>query len=688
MSGSPLQVGAERRANRLADSTSPYLLQHAHNPVDWHPWTRESLDKARSLDKMLLLSIGYSSCHWCHVMERESFEDEEVAAIMNRHFICIKIDREERPDVDQVYMNAVQLITGSGGWPLNCFALPDGRPFFGGTYFRRNQWIHLLENISMLWAKRRDELESQAESLTKEVVESELVFPVEKLREFHSSDLDEIFSDLEQRFDLKDGGLAGAPKFPMPVFLEFLMKYNQRLKKKETPGFIRLTLRQMAYGGIYDQLGGGFSRYSTDAQWKVPHFEKMLYDNAQLISVYSDAYRAFREPLYLEVVKESMEFIRRELTSPDKAFFSSLDADAEGEEGRHYMWTAKEFREILGPQAELMVKYYHLDGKGLWEGLRNILLRTQSPDEYAKSQHLTAASFRAMLKSSRSKLLKARQKRIRPGLDDKVLTSWNALMIKACVDAFAITGKPEYLQAALDAAGFIGREMMDEEGNLAHSWGKGKAGKAGFLEDYAFLAQAYLSLHEATLDMEWLKRALALAETAIRDFYHSRQGMFYFTSAATLSPVARKTETSDGVTPSSNAVMAAVLFRLGLLFERDDLLDISHRMLGQMLPRLKRYPAGYCRWASQLADMAGNFYVVAITGEKAIDKARQLRKHYLPGIMVTGSETSSDMPYLSGRYVEGTTLIYICKGNACMLPVEEVEEAVNLLKNPSPSYDR
>ncbi len=423
-------------SNALIHESSPYLLQHAHNPVEWHPWSESTLAKARSHGKMLLISIGYSACHWCHVMERESFEDEEVAGIMNKHFICIKVDREERPDVDQVYMNAVQLITGSGGWPLNCFALPDGRPFFGGTYFRKNQWVQLLENIAMLYKSRRHDLEEQADSLTKGVKSGDIIKAGTETGTVSKSDLESAVSRMEKQFDYQEGGLGGAPKFPMPVVQLFLLRYFYFARDENISAFIRLTLQKMAYGGIYDQIGGGFARYSTDVHWKVPHFEKMLYDNAQLVTLYAEAWQVFGDNLFKEVVEDTLKFVMRELTSPDNAFYSSIDADSEGMEGKFYTWGIAEINQILGNQAELIRKYYHIGGKGLWESRQNILLRTQSLEEFAKDQGLQPSAFKTILKPARTKLLKARMNRIRPGLDNKILTSWNALMMKGFIDAY------------------------------------------------------------------------------------------------------------------------------------------------------------------------------------------------------------------------------------------------------------
>jgi uncharacterized protein YyaL (SSP411 family) len=666
--------------NQLIQESSPYLLQHAHNPVDWHPWNENTLAKAKSLDKMLLISIGYAACHWCHVMENESFEDEEVAKIMNKHFICIKVDREERPDVDQVYMNAVQMITGSGGWPLNCFALPDGRPFFGGTYFRKHQWVQLLENIALLYAKRRKELEEQAGSLTNRVIAGDLIKAGKEAGIFTHDDLQAAVVRLERQFDLKDGGLGGAPKFPMPVNQVFLLRYSFYSKDEKIRDFVKLTLRKMVYGGIYDQIGGGFARYSTDSQWKVPHFEKMLYDNAQQVSLYAEAWHAIREPLYREIVEETLQFVLRELTSPDGGFYSSLDADSEGVEGKYYTWGAGEINLILENQADLVRKYYHIGGKGFWEAGQNILLRTQSPEEFAREQGLQPSAFKTILKPARARLLKARSKRIRPGLDNKILTSWNALMIKGFIDSFQAWDNPLFLETAIKNANFILINAGRDDGGLNHNIPSGKKPVNGFLEDYAHLTDAFLGLYQATFDEKWLEKASQLADYTIRHFYDEVTGFFFFTSDLDPALISRKTEIYDNVIPSSNSTMAQVLFKLGLSLERNDFSGIADRMLDQVIPMFREYPPSFSNWASLLLYRIYDFQVIAVTGEDYHQKIKPLKEFYFPGKMFFASAEKSDLPYLEDRLVEGKTMLYLCTGKNCRLPSEDPAEVISLLK--------
>ncbi|MCK9401350.1 MAG: thioredoxin domain-containing protein [Bacteroidales bacterium] len=666
--------------NQLIQESSPYLLQHAHNPVDWHPWNENTLAKAKSLDKMLLISIGYAACHWCHVMEKESFEDEEVAKIMNKHFICIKVDREERPDVDQVYMNAVQLITGSGGWPLNCFTLPDGRPFFGGTYFRKHQWVQLLENIALLYIKRRKELEEQAGSLTNGVIAGDLIKAGKDTGIFAQDDLQVAAGRLERQFDLKDGGLGGAPKFPMPVNQFFLLRYSFYSKDEKILDFVKLTLRKMAYGGIYDQVGGGFARYSTDSQWKVPHFEKMLYDNAQLVSLYAEAWHAIREPLYREVVEEILQFVLRELTSPDGGFYSSLDADSEGVEGKYYTWGAGEINLILENQADLVRKYYHIGGKGFWEAGQNILLRTQSPDEFAREQGLQPSAFKTILKPARARLLKARSKRIRPGLDNKILTSWNSLMLKGFTDAYRVFGRQDYLEAARKNAAFLLQNVMVSDGRLFHSWNHSKTSINGFLEDYCFLAEGLIELYQVTFDENYLNKALVLAEYTMSHFYDQENSLFFVTSDLDPSLIARKKEIYDNVIPSSNSTIAKILFILGLAFEREDFTDKSTRMVSIVREQIVKYPSSYANWASVIINRIHPFYTIVVTGPGCLEKAAAIRKHYHPSVFICGSESFSELPVLKDRFVDGQTMIFVCTGKECKMPTTSVDEVVNFLK--------
>lgn len=668
----------EKFTNRLIQESSPYLLQHAHNPVDWHPWNEDTLAKARTLDRMLLISIGYAACHWCHVMEKESFMDEAVAGIMNRYFICIKVDREERPDVDQVYMNAVQLITGGGGWPLNCFALPDGRPFFGGTYFRKDQWVQLLENVHLLYQTRRKDLEEQSDALTRGVTASDFPLPEsERPKEIITREIPETIAlDLKKRFDPVEGGMAGAPKFPMPALLSFLLHQNHYSNDPETESFLKTTLKKMAFGGIYDQVGGGFARYSTDSQWKVPHFEKMLYDNAQLVSLYTRAWQRWKDPLYQETVHETLVFVLKELTHPSGGFYSSLDADSEGVEGKYYTWGTGEFKQALEGNADLVARYYQVAGKGLWEGDRNILMRSQTAGEFATRVGLQPSQFKTLLKSARARLHKARQKKVMPALDDKVLTSWNGLMLKGFAEAYGAFGKPAYLAAAKKNAEFLISGVMEPDGRLFHNWKKGKATINGFLEDYCFLAEGLIALYQVTFEERYLEKALLLTEYAHHHFYDPGTGLFFLTSSIDPPLIARKQELYDNVIPSSNASMAGVFHLLGLAYERPGLTEISRDMTSRIALQATKHSSAFTRWASVMLDQVRPFHTIVITGPECMARADELRKLPPPGLFFCGSKDESRLPILKNRYVEGETLIYLCTGNECRMPTSSVEEII------------
>jgi len=667
--------------NQLIHESSPYLLQHAHNPVNWLPYGDEAFDEARRLNKPLLISIGYSSCHWCHVMEHESFEDESIARVMNDFFVCVKVDREERPDVDHVFMDAVQQLHGSGGWPLNCFALPDGRPFWGGTYFRPEQWRQLLENVHELFQNRYPELEHQASEIADGVAIQNHIINDQPENKATRTDFDAIFNLLHSGFDMQEGGLQGAPKFPLPVVLKFLLDYFMHTKNETALFMVELTLQKMACGGIYDQAGGGFARYSTDAYWKVPHFEKMLYDNAQLISLYSTAWLHKNNVLYKEIVEQTIDFAERELTAPEGVFYSALDADSEGEEGLFYTWTQEQFAEALGHYAELAGEYYGVGKKGHWEHGRNILLRTESDDLFAQQHFLSAGELASLTAYCRSQLLKSRSERIRPALDDKILVSWNALMISALVDAHIAFGREEYLQLALRAARFMVSNLKRPDNGLFHTWKPGRAQVNAFLDDYAFTCKAFLDLYAITADAHWLAEAELLASYVAEHFYDSHSGFFWYSENADKQVFARKIEIYDGVIPSGNSAMAWVLNTLGIFLHNNDYTEKARLMIAAMENRFSRSPAAYSNWASLALSVMSDPFVVAVTGPDCVARLRELKLKNLPGTFIFGSKTASQLPYFADRFVEGKTLIYVCSGTHCQLPVETAEEAAELIKN-------
>ena len=512
--------------NELIHESSPYLLQHAHNPVNWYPWGEEAFKKARDENKLLLISIGYAACHWCHVMENESFEDLEVANFMNDNFICIKVDREERPDVDQIYMTAVQLITGRGGWPLNALALADGKPFYAGTYFPKSNWLKVLKHFTEINRQDPQSLADQAERVTKGIQTSDQITLVAEEELVSMEDLDLIFRKWKTSIDFKRGGENKAPKFPMPSAWEYLLEYHFHSENPDALRAVKSTLDHMAFGGIYDQLGGGFARYSTDATWKVPHFEKMLYDNAQLISLYSKAYQLTQDPLYQQVVEETIEFLDREFLSPQNGYFSSLDADSDGEEGKYYVWTKKEISSCLHEKAPLFIEYYNVSSKGNWEHGKNILLRDKSNSEFAVQHGITEKELKERLENDKANLLSLRSSRIKPRLDDKILTSWNSLMISGLVDAYKALGRSSYLNKALATASFLVKHAIQENHELTRNYKNGRSNIHALLDDYAFTISSFINLYEVTFDEKWLYKANELTKYTLEHFFDPETGMF------------------------------------------------------------------------------------------------------------------------------------------------------------------
>lgn len=665
--------------NSLINETSPYLLQHAHNPVNWHAWNEESLAKAKTENKLILISVGYSACHWCHVMEHESFENEEVAKIMNENFICIKVDREERPDIDQIYMNAVQLITGRGGWPLNCFALPDGRPFYGGTYFQKGQWVELLTNITKEYKTNPSKVEEYAQQLTEGVKTSEILPMVTNKDPFKMEVLDAGIVRTKKRMDKLEGGLGEAPKFPLPNTYEFLLQYYYHTKDKEVLDFVELTLDKMASGGIYDQIGGGFARYSTDTYWKAPHFEKMLYDNGQLVSLYSQAYQLTKKPLYKHVVYQTLEYIEREMTAKNGAFFSSLDADSEGEEGKFYVWSKEELQQVLVDDYSIAEAYYNINSKGKWEG-HYILLRDKTDEELAKKLNISVTKLREKINEVNKTLLKERAKRIRPGLDDKTLTSWNALMLKGYVDAYQIFDEKDFLDAALKNANFIVKNQLRKDGGLNHNYKNGVSNIDGYLEDYALTIEAFIALYQATYNEQWLTYAKQLTDYSIKHFYDEKTGFFFFTSDKAKGLIARKMELSDNVIPASNSSMAKGLFLLGELYYQKEYTKKATQMLKNIEAQIPQYIGGYSNWAILMLQQVKPYFEIAVVGKKAHTKRLELNQHYIPNKLIIGSIKESTLPLLEMKLVNGTTMIYVCYNKSCQKPVEEVNEALKQLK--------
>jgi uncharacterized protein YyaL (SSP411 family) len=662
--------------NLLINQSSPYLLQHAHNPVNWYPWGKEALDKAKSENKLIIISIGYAACHWCHVMEHESFEDLEVAKYMNDNFIAIKIDREERPDIDQVYMNAVQILTGSGGWPLNVIALPDGRPLYGGTYFPKSEWMSMLSQVSKFAKENPKKAEQQAKSLTEGVKSSELIYAVPEKLSFKIEDLNTIFNNWKKEIDFKNGGQNRAPKFPLPVGYQFLLHYNYLTKNKDALNAVTVTLNKMADGGIYDQVGGGFARYSTDVLWKVPHFEKMIYDNSQLVSLYSSAYQKTKNPYYKTIVYETLNFIERDLTSKDGAFYSSLDADSEGEEGVFYVWNKTELQKLLGKDFDLISDYYNVTNGGNWEKNNNILYKTKSDKSIAKKYKITEKELLLKVLDAKKILLNERNKRIHPALDDKILTAWNGLMLKGYVDAYRVFDDEVFLNVALKNAEFILKKIKKKDSRLDRKYKNGKSSINGFLDDYAFTIDAFIGLYQATFNEKWLLEAQQLTDYSISHFYDNKSGMFFYTSDLDPSLIARKMEISDSVIPSSNSQMAKNLFILGQYFYNDDYINKSKQMLTNVKEDALISKAYYANWDILMAWFASEPYEIAIVGNDYLKKRKEFDTYYLPNVFLSGGKKEGTLTLLENKYIEGQTTIYACQNKMCKLPETKVKNVV------------
>lgn len=665
----------QKKENHLKGQTSPYLLQHLYNPVDWYPWGAEALEKSKRENKPLLISIGYSACHWCHVMEEESFEDDDIARLMNEKFVCIKVDREERPDIDHIYMGAVQLLSGRGGWPLNCFALPDGRPFWGGTYFPTEQWKNVLVRISELFATQHGDLEEQAKQLTEGVSGSTLI----EIKGQDASMTDTFATERMAKsvldtFDTREGGTRGAPKFPMPVIYRFLLHHYHQKPETETGKkaleYTMLSLKKMALGGIYDQAGGGFARYSTDEKWKVPHFEKMLYDNAQLVSLYSIAYRINPIPLFKEVTEQTLEFIFRELTSETGTFYSALDADSEGEEGRYYVWKEDEFKKTIGEDARLAGEYFEVGKAGYWEKGNNILLRRKSDEEFADSHGLKPDALSEKVALWRKKLFDQREKRVRPGLDNKVLTSWNGLMIDALVEAYKTFGHEKYRKSATKAADYFLKKAVNAEGKIYHTLTENHGAVDGFLEDYASFINALIHLHQISFREEYLEYACDLTHYVWNNFHESNTYFFAFSSQQGEKLIAPYFDLFDNVIPSSNSIMAKNLFYLGHIFDKNDWVERAKKMLKALETKLDSSWAS--NWGMLAMHMHADFKTLAAVGDEIAKKVPEFYTHYLPDMLICASPyPESEIPVLQNRYKNGETMFYLCTMHNCLEPVKE-----------------
>ncbi|MEO6610991.1 MAG: thioredoxin domain-containing protein [Chitinophagaceae bacterium] len=710
-----------RHSNQLINETSPYLLQHAHNPVNWYPWSEEALTRAKEENKPILVSIGYSACHWCHVMERESFEDEATARIMNEHFINIKIDREERPDLDHIYMDAVQAMTGSGGWPLNVFLTPNAKPFYGGTYFppqrafNRPSWQETLLGVKQAFEERRHEIDAQAETLTDHLLKSNS-FGLQKTgvdELFTIEKTGEIVKNLLQSADKEWGGFGKAPKFPQTFSIQYLLRYSLMKRLSEGKGGsvsfdtsqisvkpndaeippsggggaalsqALLSLDKMIEGGIYDQVGGGFARYATDTEWLAPHFEKMLYDNALLIIVLCEAFQLTRKNRYKEVIHETMDFIRRELLHPEKGFYAALDADSEGVEGKFYVWSFPEVKELLGKHADVFCQFYDITEKGNWEG-SNITRVRKSAEKVAAENGMTVDELTRILAEGKKKLLEERSRRTRPLLDDKILLGWNALMNIASSKAFAATGKEEYRQLAVTNMNFLAGSFKTGRVNeWHHTWKNGVARYPAFLDDYAFLIQAMLQLQEITGDTKWLLEASSLTGFVIENFSEEETGFFFYTPVNQADVIVRKKEVYDGAVPSGNSVMAYNLYHLSILLDKSAWKQRSLDMIAALGNAVVKYPGSFGNWACLLQEMITGTNEIALIGDDLSALFPEILSKYIPQrVFMASQKPDPAFPLLVNKPVAGIPAIYLCRNYTCQAPVFSANDLITLINRP------
>jgi len=674
--------------NRLINESSPYLLQHAHNPVDWYPWSEEAFEKAKKDDKPVLISIGYAACHWCHVMERESFENSDIAALMNEHFINIKVDREERPDIDHIYMDAVQAITGSGGWPLNVFLTPDKKPFYGGTYFppqqmiNRPSWKDIVLFVADAYKTQKQQILEQAQNLTRHLQNSNFMeLPAAEHEVFDEASADLAFTNIMKTADGEWGGFGKAPKFPQTFTITFLIRYFDVKKNREALDQALLSLDSMIYGGIFDQVGGGFARYSTDTEWLVPHFEKMLYDNALLVSTLSEAYQTTHNETYKVAIEESLRFIERELCHESGGFFSALDADSEGEEGKFYLWEHAEVKPVLQENFEIFAEYFDITPEGNWEH-QNILRVKKPINEFVKDKSISSEHLESIIKLGKQKLLDERSKRTRPGVDDKIILGWNALMNIAYSKAYAATSEIHYKAVAEQNMQFLLSAYSDGGELLKHTWKNGQAKHPAFLDDYAYLISALIELAQVTGKLEYLNKAKTLVQTVIENFGDVQSPLFFYTHKAQADVLIRKKDFYDAATPSGNAVMAYNLYRLSILFNLNDWRNKSEQMIRSMADVTIKYPTSFGIWLCLLFEIIFGTKEIAVLGKDWEIYLQKILGIYISHKLVQAAETPvSGYPILADKPNTSENRIYLCENYACRHPVNTIPEFVSLLQH-------
>ncbi len=663
--------------NELIHETSPYLLQHAHNPVDWKPWSESAFELAKKENRLVVLSVGYSTCHWCHVMEEESFEDIEVAKLMNEKFISIKVDREERPDLDMVYQTALQLVNGTGGWPMNAIILPDGSPIYLGTYHEKDEWKSILTKFSEEFVKNPEKIREYASMLANGVQE---VYEQPAKQMANAVTADKVISGVKEwslLWDIEWGGNKGQQKFILPTNLNMLLDYAVLQQDVDAENHVLNTLDKVSHGGIYDHVDGGFFRYSTDDKWKVPHFEKMLYDNAQMINLLSKAFKLTGNEEYADVVNETFKFLKTEMRNETGGYFSAMDADTNGEEGVYYVWKQEEIQGLLGDDFELFSKFYGIQDNEVWENGNFVLNNTTSKADFSKESNLALNELQNKIKQWKSILYKARQKRTKPSKDYKIITSWNALLIDGLLEAYKAFGDEKYLTEAKSIFEYIKANNHNND-VLVHSFTTDSKQKEVFLEDYAFLGKSAFALYEVTLDVSYLEISIKLMNTAI-DKYKSESALFYYNVSSELVP--KIINTSDGVVPSANAIMAQNLFRIGHLEYNTEYLKKAEKMGSLLVSDFENYAVSYGTWGSLFLQQVYPFYEIAVVGSNAKDHINQINATYLANTLLVGSAVSSDISLFKDRYDIADTFIYVCQNNTCKLPVKTVEEAFKQIKS-------
>ena len=672
--------------NELAKETSPYLLQHATNPIHWNAWNTETLEKAKKSNTLIIVSIGYAACHWCHVMEHESFEDEAVAKVMNVGFTAIKVDREERPDVDAIYMKAIQIMTGQGGWPLNVVCLPNGKPVWGGTYFRKDDWMNALQQLQQLYATNPEKMIEYAEKLHEGIQIMGLVQKNDENSFFSEEKMVDLITKWQKSFDLEYGGYSRAPKFMMPTNLKFLQRYGYQNKDYAILQHIDTTLTKMAWGGLFDTVEGGFSRYSVDVKWHVPHFEKMLYDNGQLLSVYADSYKRTKNVLYKEVIEKTIQFCDNELLNDKKGYFASLDADSLNdknhlEEGAFYSWTKEELQTILKEDFDLFAKVFNINSFGYWEEEKKyVLIQKDTLEKIASQNEIAVQELNTKKKNWENQLYSIRQKREKPRLDDKTITSWNALYISGLVDSYKALGNPKYLEKAEDCAAFITTELWNEAGFLWHTYKNNVSKIEGFLEDYALTIEAFIGLYQITLEEKYIINAKQLTDYCFEHFYNEKEQFFAFTSRNSEALIAIHYEIEDNVIPASNSVMANNLYALSIYYENSYYEKVYQNMLTSILPSID-YASAFSNWLYLWLNTLGTQKELAICGENAVENLKKINSIYIPNVVIAGATKESNLPFLADRFDKAKDFLYLCTNRTCQIPETKIENIINQIKN-------